>query len=308
MRFSWHGIFNFFCLRALRRLKKEVGVDVVYLTEMKLGKFLLRHKRKLNVPFVYEVHGLYAPGYERPDAVEGEVFHGCDALVTTTESLQEVMGKVYGDIPPLFRVPLASDIPREIPGFEPPARGESWRVCYIGQLYPLQGVDLMIRAMADLPKDVVFDVIGGRAEQIETLRRLAGEEGVEERIIFHGFVPPAEVVRRAAAAHLFVAPCRAEKKMPFVAHTKIYEYLALGRPLVVADLPSVREEIEDGTTGVLFRPEDPSALAQAVRKIIGDPSLAAGLAERGRRQARRYTWEKRAEGLVSCFGAACGET
>lgn len=306
LRLSWHGVFNYFCLRALRRLNKEVGIDLVYLTEMKLARFLLPRKERLGMPFVYEVHGLYAPDYARPDAVEGGVFRRNDALVTTTASLQGVMEKLYGTLPPLFRVPLASEPPAGIAPFVPPKAGEPWRVCYVGQLYPLQGVDLLIRALTLLPPEVVVDIIGGRPEQIEALRHLAEREGVAQRVVFHGFVPPAEVADKAAAAHLFVAPCRAEKKMPFVAHTKLYEYLALGRPVVAADLPSVREEIVDGVTGVLFRPDDPAALAAAIKRVMADPGLSVDMAGRGRAQARNYTWDARSAGLARCFETVCG--
>ncbi len=306
LRFSWHGVFNYFCLKELRRLHRDVGVDVVYLTEMKLGRFLLSRNRKLEVPFVYEVHGLFAPEYARPDAVEEKVFRSVDALVTTTASLQSVIENIYSSLPPMFRVSLASDYPSTTPPFVPPQKGESWRACYIGQLYPLQGVDLLIRALTQLADNLVVDIIGGKPEQIHDLKQLAAREGVSQRVTFHGFVPPSEVAVKASGAHLFVVPCRAEKKMPFVAHTKLYEYLALGRPVVAADLPSVREEIDDGLTGVLFHPGDPEALAAAMRRIVQDPPRAIEIARKGFEKASDYTWEARADGLVACFEKTCG--
>lgn len=301
MRFSWHGVFNYYCLRAMQRLRKQVGVDIVYLTEMKLARFLLARKNKLTSPFVYEVHGLYAQEYKRADKVEGEVFRSCDALVTTTESLQRVMTEIYHGLPPLYRVPLASDVHQEIPFFDPPALDKPWRICYIGQLYPLQGVDLLIHALSRLPLRFVVDIIGGRPEQIESLRMLARQMGQQDRVFFHGFVPPAKVVEKASAAHIFVVPCRAGKKMPFVAHTKIYEYFSLGRPVVAADLPSIREEVEDGITGLLFKAEDPGALAAAIEQVAANQDFARQLAAKAKEKSRQYSWEMRAERLGCCF-------
>lgn len=303
LRLSWHGVFNHFCLRALRRIEREVGIDVLYLTEIKLAKFLLGQRRRSAAHFVYEVHGLYAPGYERPDGTEGDVFRRSDALVTTTASLQGVMEQLYGELPPRFRVPLASECPDDVSAWSAPPSNGAWRLCYVGQLYRMQGVETLVRALPLLPEGVSAEIVGGRPEQIESLRTLAGEVGAAGRVVFHGFVPPAEVAGRAAAADLFVAPCLNEKKMPYVAHTKLYEYLALGRPVVAADLPSVREEIEDGVSGALFRPGDPEALADAVRRVMADPVRAQQMAYRGRSQAQAYTWDARARGLVRCFEA-----
>jgi len=307
LRLSWHGVFNFFCRRAIRRLQQKVGAEVVYLTEMKLARALLKRKRDVDLPVVYEVHGLYAPGYVNPAPFEAEVFAACDGLITTTESLQRVVEEIYDVLPSCFRVPLATVIASSGGCFSPPENEAPWRLGYIGQLYPLQGVDILVRALTHLPERVHLDIIGGKPEHIEELRLLAVDEKVDCRVTFHGFVAPGEVAEMAKGIDIFVAPCRAEKKMPFVAHTKIYEYLAFGRPVVAADLPSIQEEIEDGVNGCLFRPNDSAALAEATMMIIEDPNKAVAMGKKAFEKALQYTWERRAEGLELCFEAVLSD-
>jgi glycosyltransferase involved in cell wall biosynthesis len=222
-------------------------------------------------------------------------------LTTTTESLQNVAQKLYAPLPPMVRVPLAADIEEGIRPFFPPEPHEPWRIGYVGQLYPLQGVDLLIKALSLLPERVFLDIIGGKDAHIDALRTLARERGVEHRTRFHGFLPPCEVASRAAQVHILAAPSLALGKMPFVAHTKIYEYLAWGRPIVAADLPSIREEIADGTNGLLFEAGNVQSLAQAILKIMSHPDLAGTLIHNGLAHAGEYSWDKRTLKLEDCF-------
>ncbi|MBQ7248822.1 MAG: glycosyltransferase family 4 protein [Deltaproteobacteria bacterium] len=297
---SWHGVFNFFCRRKLEKLMTCLNPDLVYLSEIKLGEKLLAWRRLRALPVAYEVHGLAAPGYEKSDSREQRVFSGVTALITTTASLRSVMERLYSNLPPCHLVPLAAD-PGKIAPFEPPGDNVSWRLCYIGQLYPLQGVDILIRALALLPLAVTLEIVGGRDDHLQVLQSLAHAEGVAERVTFHGFVAPGAVSAHAARAHIFVMPSRADGKMSYVAHTKLYEYLAWGRPVVAADLEVLREDLIDGVNGMLFAPGDPEALAQALRRVMADPENASRMAIRGLEQARNFTWERRAERLERCF-------
>jgi glycosyltransferase involved in cell wall biosynthesis len=297
---AWHGVFNYFCQKAVLRIKKEINADLIYMSELKLARFLLKKKQKIRLPFIYEVHGLSAPGYSRPHAVEKCIFSDCDALITTTESLQKVLKKLYSPLPVVFKVSLAADFP-DIPEFRLPGASEPWKLCYFGQLYPLQGVELIIKAMRFLPDRVILDVIGGKDRQIKMLRELSGKHNVAHRVNFHGFLPPFQVAAQAAGAHLFVAPSLPEGKMPHVAHTKIYEYLALGRPVVAADLPSIREEIKDGLNGVLFKAGDVKALANGILRLISRPDLTMAMAEYSKNHSQKFSWKQRAESLEGCF-------
>ena len=297
---SWHGVFNFFCRRTLEKLVAHLKPDLIYLSEIKLGEKLLTWRGLRALPVAYEVHGLAAPGYEKPDPREQRVFSGVTALITTTASLRSVITRLYNNLPPCHLVPLAADPGKIIP-FAPPKDNVSWKLCYIGQLYPLQGVDILIRALALLPSAVTLEIVGGRDDHLQMLQSLARAQGVAERVIFHGFVAPGEVSALAARAHIFVMPSRAEGKMPYVAHTKLYEYMAWGRPVVAADLEVLREDLIDGVNGVLFEAGNPEALAQAVRRVMADPENASRMAAHGLEQAQNFTWERRAERLERCF-------
>jgi len=89
--------------------------------------------------------------------------------------------------------------------------------------------------------------------------------------------------------------------MSYVAHTKVYEYLALGKPIVAARLPSVEEVLADGRNAVLVEPDDAKMLARGIQRVIDDPELARGVSNQASVDARQYSWQNRAQLLISIF-------
>jgi glycosyltransferase involved in cell wall biosynthesis len=298
---SWHGVFNHFCTREILRLRQDPGVDLIYIREMKLARYLIRRRGRIGLPIAYEIHGLRARDYVEPDNMDAEVFNGSDVLITTTEVLRKMVTEIYAPSAPVHHIPLAAGLPESFTPLVLPSGNDPWRIGYIGQLHYDQGVDILVRSLSHLPRDVTVDIIGGNEEDVGKLRQIAREENVAQRVTFHGFCPPGEVAAKAAGAHLYVLPCRSTKRKAVIAHLKVYEYMALGRPVIGSDLPSTREEIEEGVTGLLFKPGDPVALAHAIASLVSDPPKLAAMALNARKAAANFTYDARAERLTQCF-------
>ena len=80
---------------------------------------------------------------------------------------------------------------------------------------------------------------------------------------------------------------------------KLFEYMAAGRPIVASDLPSLREVLRHGDNAWLVQPDDPAALAQGIQHLLAEPALAARLAAQAQEEVQAYTWEQRAERILS---------
>jgi glycosyltransferase involved in cell wall biosynthesis len=73
---------------------------------------------------------------------------------------------------------------------------------------------------------------------------------------------------------------------------KLLEYLACRRPVVAANLPVVRELVQDGVEALLFAPDDPADLACKLLRLLSDQTLAERLATNGHaRVQREFTWD-----------------
>jgi glycosyltransferase involved in cell wall biosynthesis len=164
-------------------------------------------------------------------------------------------------------------------------------VLAVGRLAPVKNHALAIRALADVPEAVLAVV--GDGPLLDELRARAAREGVAGRVVFTGVRPDARALIGAADA--VVLPSHAEG-LPLVA----LEALAAGTPLVATDVRGVRELVADGAE--LVPPNDAAALAEALRRVLADRSLAAGLAQKGLSVAREHSEERMAKEYLELYG------
>ena len=297
---SWHKVYEFFCWRTLRRIMSRERVDLLYAREPKIIK-PLAGKLAGRLPLVFEVHQLSHPAWERPELRERHLMHGVQGLATINEILRERIVRFYDPPFPVCKVPLAAG-PVESPSpFRPPADGGPWRLMYVGQLHAAQGVDLALEALCFLPDSFLLEVVGGTESQTRELRRKSEHWGVASRLALHGFTPPARLDAVASRAHLFLLPALPQGKRSLASHTKLYEYMAWGRPVAASDLPSVREDLGEGKAGALFEPGSPKSLAETVLRLTSRREGLMEMADEARKRARLFTWEQRAIRLEQCF-------
>jgi glycosyltransferase involved in cell wall biosynthesis len=131
----------------------------------------------------------------------------------------------------------------------------------------------------------------------EELRRHAAYLGLEPDTRFLGWVSPADLEALYALASCFVFPSLYEGfGLP------VLEAMARGVPVACSDSGSLAEVAGDGA--LLFDPESPKAIAQAVQRIFEDVELASRLRLAGHERARRFTWKAAAEGTLQAYERA----
>ncbi len=160
---------------------------------------------------------------------------------------------------------------REIPVKTAPGGG----IVLAGRLSPEKGIDVAIRAMGEI-EGAVLDIAGTGPDEAP-LRRLA-DSVAPGRVRFLGLVDKAEVQRLMLAASVVVVPSRWYENQPMV----VLEALARGVPVVGSDLGGMPELIEPGETGDLVAPNDPTALAAALRPYVSDPGIGFAMRDRAR--------------------------
>lgn len=153
----------------------------------------------------------------------------------------------------------------------------------VGRLAPTKGFDLAVRALGELKRRGLAPrlVFVGDGPERAKLERLAAEGGVTAQVEYLGFVPQTEILPLYRRAWLLVSPSRVlanghRDGIPNV----IVEALAMGLPCVGTRAAGLEEAVTDGVTGALVAPEDPSALADALEKLLRHPEeidrLSAG--------------------------------
>lgn len=172
---------------------------------------------------------------------------------------------------------------------------------YAGTLKTLgmeKGVATAIESLSFVPRAVLC-VVGGEPQDVEEYRSLAHARGVGERVIFTGKVAHDLVPLYLAAFDVVVAPFPDyEHYRLYMSPLKIFEYMASGVPMIVSDLPSLREVLSEKTTRFVS-PGDAKALASAVEELLSNTAMARQMAECAREEVEKYTWDARAKRILA---------
>ena len=165
---------------------------------------------------------------------------------------------------------------------------------YVGRLKKYKGVDLVIRAFAELAHPEATLEIAGQGDFKGSLAALASSLDLGDRVRFLGFVSDEEKVallRRSWAVAL------ASPKEGW-GLTNV-EAAACGTPVVASNSPGIRESVRDGETGFLVPHGDVRAMAAAFRRLAAAPTLVAAMGAKARAFAETFTWERAAEQTIA---------
>lgn len=273
--------------RLLGRLLRELRPDVVHTHGFRPDVVDAGVARGLGIPVVTTVHGFSrAKGWKIRlyEALQIRSFRRFDAVVPVSRPLareleqEGVPARRLHLLPNAWRPdapPLGSAEARRALDLEPGGFHLGW----IGRLRPEKGPDVLLESLAhlaDLPWTASF--VGDGPPQ-DTLEARAAELGLSDRIRWHGSVPGA--ARYLPAFDLVVSSSRTEGT-PIV----LLEAMAASRPVVATAVGGVPDLLQEA--GRLVPPEDPAALAAAIRDLHGDGEARGALGEAAR--ARLDEW------------------
>ena len=119
------------------------------------------------------------------------------------------------------------------------------------------------------------------------LKKEITDFGLDEIIEIKGFVPHGEVINYLNTSYVLILPSFSEGRGKV-----LIEAMAAAKPVIATCVGGIPEIVKDGINGLLVRPNDPSALAEALHKLLKDESLSIKLGEEGRRRAEKYKLER----------------
>ena len=150
-------------------------------------------------------------------------------------------------------------------------------VGFTGRVVPEKGVDVLVKAVGMMQSNIAVLVAGsGDIEYVESLKQLACEHGVSDRVTFCGYVDDVESF--VASVDVGVVPSIAREAFCFSA----VEYIKAGKPVVASGNGAQAEYICDGQNGLLVPAGDAEALAAAFDRLAGDAALCERLGKAAR--------------------------
>jgi glycosyltransferase involved in cell wall biosynthesis len=244
-------------------------------------------------------------------AAERFVFRRARLIVAVSSVLRDAI--VAGGIPAdrVLTLPNAADPDR----FRPEISGEAVReryglrgarvVGFTGAFFPWHGVGFLLDALAALLRDMpeAAALLVGDGPERPILEERVRREGLEARVRFAGWIGHDGLPEHVAAFDIAVMPDSNEYGSPM----KIYEYMAMGKPVVAPRLGPLADGIVDGATGILFPRRDPAALQAALASLLGDEALRARMGASARAHVlAHHTWDRNAARVLERIGAAPG--
>lgn len=194
---------------------------------------------------------------------------GAEHLRTLSENRGKVHLSYHGlnldRFPPPNRAPATRD------GSDP---NDPIAILAVGRAVPKKGFDILLRALALLPENISWrlDHVGG-GDELKTLKPLAEELGLSDRIRWHGSMSQQEVLQRYGEADIFALPCRIGKDgdrdgLPNV----LVEAASQRIPCISTTISGIPELFVTGENGLLVEPENPQAFAAELERAIRHPS------------------------------------
>ena len=222
--------------------------------------------------------------------VEGIATRVADAVVTVHEPYRRLLterGVPAEKITVVLNSPEEELLPQG-----PRPTSDAFRIVWHGTITPHYGLDVLVDALAlasdRLPAARVE--VYGAGDALGAVKQHAKARGVSRQISFSdGFLDTEDVLRRVYGANVGVVANLAIARNQAALPTKLFEYVALGIPVISSDLTAIREHFDE--TEIVFYPaNDSRALADALIAVSADPAAATARAGRARARYESYRW------------------
>ncbi|MDR7233172.1 glycosyltransferase [Agrococcus sp. BE272] len=312
-------------LREARRQRPEIiHAASNYLTALPA----LQTARRLGVPFVYEVRGIWElsvaserPGWERSERfqlqtqLEDVVLRSADRVLAITRQVVEHLVERGVERSRIDVLPNAVDVDDQLPLPRDDEYARSlaldpekpW-IGFAGSMVPYEGLDVLLRAVG-LLRDRGLDfqvVLAGGGSHEPALKKLRDELGLGAMVKFLGRRPHEEMPRLLSLIDIVACPRIDETVTRLVSPLKPLEAFANGKAVVLSDLPPHRDLAGAGEErALLCKPGSAGALADSLATLLEDPERRAELARGGRLWvSRERRWERVCRTAVAAHAEA----
>jgi len=179
---------------------------------------------------------------------------------------------------------------------------EGLTVGFTGHIYPGRGADLLFELAKQMPR-VNFLWVGGTPELVAHWRSKLSEAGATN-VTMTGFVEHSKIPLYQAAADVLLMPyartieaSSGQDIAEVINPMKMFEYMASGRAIVCAELPVIREVLNEGNA-VFCKAGEIGDWRLEIESLLGDESRRLALGAQARKDVERFSWARREEGIL----------
>ncbi len=302
----WSYIERALYAERANRIIASAKPDLIYTRDIVCAYRFVR----ANLPVMYEVHDLESqhPGQNKSarlieslKQMDETTLRNSRGIASLTETFrQEIIKRGWQSPERVFCIPDAYDDAMYFPRDKIEMRAklnlprDARIVTYAGLTFKYRGLDVLLRAFKMWnDSNVRLVLIGGREFELQELREMANELAISERVLFVKRQASNVIAEYLAAADVLVIPDTVTDAT--ASPLKMFEYMAMARPIVCVDRASLREILGDGA--LYFPRGDVNAFATQLTRAFQPDAI--GLGERARERVADFTYKRRAEKIVS---------
>ena len=289
---------------AIRKLHHRRPIDLIHAHgALPCGHAASLLSREFGIPYLVTVHGLDAYSTNQVKGVAGHwcervsrmVYQSARRVICISERVREEVA-TRGD----FSTEVVyNGVDTEL--FAPTQDVETADpvILSVGDLIPIKGHDLLLRAIAELRKRIptLHCEIVGAGPQRQNLSKLAAELQIADHVVFLGRLKRKQVAEKLRRCTIFALPsCYEGLGCVYL------EAMASGRPVVACLFQGIGDVIQNGENGFLVEPGNLGQLTSALSTLLTNPALRRRIADAGQRTVyRRFTLLHQAEHLARIY-------
>ena len=299
-------LYRFFLLRLLRR----TPFDLLHCHGLYPSGYLAAlSKPKIDIPILLTSHG--GDVYENNVRVRKPILkrrheiavRSADRLIAISRFTRDGFLRFGASAERIVDIPNGVEIeafttPAERPVNLDPAIQPNAYFLFVGRLARRKGVDVLLRALARLPRSpVVRLVVAGDGDERSSLEQLAGELGLSDEVRFVGPAYGQTKTYLFQNALCTVVPSRTWEAFGLI----VLESYAASRPVIATRHPGLADLVQPDVTGQLVESESVEELAAAMQKMIGEPARAGEMGRAASKFVADYSWRAVAQRHLSLY-------
>lgn len=299
-----------------RRAWQELGsqVDCVYerfASFQSLGWIFKQH----GIPWILETNAplCYEAKTERKSVVlvglarwlEVRAYQKCDILVAVSEALKQILVHELG-IPPEKVLVLPNGVDTKFcdpTQYKPKCLFDNFTIGFVGTFRAWAGLDLLLEALHDLRTEGInlSLVVVGDGPMRATWEEQAQRLDLSASVAFVGRVPWHEVPQYIAGFDVgYSGQVQLQLGKMYLSPLKLYEYMAMAKPVIASAFEDAQRLIQDGETGFLFQAGDKADLKRAITKAYQSKSVLLSMGCKARENVvANHSWKARVGTLIT---------
>ncbi len=170
---------------------------------------------------------------------------------------------------------------------------------YVGGFTFHRGLETLVEAMKHIDKYPVRLELIGDGHMMPYLKEQSADM---DNVTLTGYLPFEEAMERIAKCTIFVIPYPRTRQTDISSPHKLYQAMALKKPLIVSDCPMLERVVNVALSGLTFRAGSHTDLAEKITQLLDSPFHRTYYGKRGRDYTNHFTWEKESTKLLSIYG------